>query len=139
MSMTVNAQALINMSKVRLCWCADKDARKVMFEIVKQIKELEPELGSKLVPSCVYRGFCSEGNENCGYSREFLKDWRKEYLNGRKQILQRLLIKRGCKNLLFFIAYTKENIHCIGENIFGTGTGQWDNMTYKKGQDRDSQ
>ena len=27
MSMTVNSQALINMSKVRLCWCADKDAR----------------------------------------------------------------------------------------------------------------
>ena len=87
MSMTVNAQALINMSKVRLCWCADKDARKVMFEIVRQVKELEPELGSKLVPSCVYRGFCSEGNANCGYSRKFLRDWRKKYLNGRKQIL----------------------------------------------------
>lgn len=87
MDITANSQGLINVSKVRLCWCADKDARKVMFEIVRQIKELEPELGSKLVPSCVYRGFCSEGNENCGYSREFLKDWRKEYLNGRKQIL----------------------------------------------------
>lgn len=87
MGMTVNAQALINMSKVRLCWCADKDARKVMFEIVKQVKELEPELGSKLVPSCVYRGFCSENNKDCGYSREFLKKWREEYLNGRDQLI----------------------------------------------------
>ena len=87
MSMTVNAQALINMSKVRLCWCADKDARKVMFEIVKQIKELEPELGSKLVPSCVYRGFCSENNKDCGYSREFLSTWRKEYLCGREHLI----------------------------------------------------
>ncbi len=87
MGLTVNAQALINMSKVRLCWCADKDTRKVMFEIVKQIKELEPELGSKLVPSCVYRGFCSENNNNCGYSKGFLKKWREEYLNGREQLL----------------------------------------------------
>ena len=84
MSMTVNSQALINMSKVRLCWCADKDARKVMFEI---IKELEPELGNKLVPSCVYRNFCSENNKECGYSKEFLRNWRIEYLNGREQLL----------------------------------------------------
>ena len=62
MGMTVNSQALINMSKVRLCWCADKDARKVMFEIVKQNKE-------------------------CGYSKEFLRNWRIEYLNGREQLL----------------------------------------------------
>ena len=86
MSMTVNAQALINMAKVRLCYCADKDARKVMFEIVRQIKEIEPELGSKLVPSCVYRNFCSENNKNCGYSKEFLSNWRKEYLNGREEL-----------------------------------------------------
>lgn len=86
MGMTVNAQALINMSKVRTCWCADKDARKVMFEIIRQVKEIEPELGSKLAPSCVYRGFCSEGNRDCGYSREFLHKWRKDYLNGREEI-----------------------------------------------------
>lgn len=86
MSITANAQALIHVANVRMCWCADKDARKVMFEIVKQIKELEPELGNKLVPSCIYRGFCSEGNKDCGYSREFLSNWRKEYLNGREEI-----------------------------------------------------
>ena len=87
MDITANSQGLINVSKVRLCWCADKDARKVMFEIVRQIKELEPELGSKLVPSCVYRGFCSEGNKDCGYSRDFLRNWRIKYLNGREQLL----------------------------------------------------
>ena len=84
MEMTINAQALINMSKVRLCYCADKDTRKVMFEIVRQIKEIEPELGNKLVPNCIYRGFCSENNKECGYSKEFLRNWRKEYLNGRE-------------------------------------------------------
>ena len=84
MSMTINAQSLINLAKVRLCYCADKDARKVMFEIVRQIKEIEPELGNKLVPNCIYRGFCSENNKECGYSKEFLRNWRKEYLNGRE-------------------------------------------------------
>ena len=84
MGMTVNAQALITISRVRLCYCADKDARKVMFEIVRQIKEIEPELGNKLVPNCIYRGFCSENNKECGYSKEFLRNWRKEYLNGRE-------------------------------------------------------
>ena len=87
MSITVNAQALINMANVRLCYCADKDARKVMFEIVRQIKEIEPELGSKLVPSCVYRNFCSEDNKDCGYSKEFLRKWREEYIDGREQLL----------------------------------------------------
>ena len=87
MSMTVNAQALITISRVRLCYCADKDARKVMFEIVRQIKEIEPELGNKLVPSCVYRNFCSENNKNCGYSKEFLRKWREEYIGGREQLL----------------------------------------------------
>ena len=84
MSMTINAQSLINLAKVRLCYCADKDARKVMFEIVRQIKEIEPELGNKLVPNCIYRGFCSENNKESGYSKEFLRNWRKEYLNGRE-------------------------------------------------------
>ena len=71
MEMTINAQALINISRVRLCYCADKDTRKVMFEIVRQIKEIEPELGSKLVPNCIYRGFCSENNKSVVIVKNF--------------------------------------------------------------------
>ena len=52
MGMTVNAQALINMSKVRLCYCADKDARKVV--------------GDRLCISLIYTNrtrYTSGGNE----------------------------------------------------------------------------
>lgn len=82
MSITVNAQALINMSRKRLCGCADETARLVMYKIKSEILRLEPELGNKMVPECVYRGFCSENNTECFYSKKALSKWRKEYTEG---------------------------------------------------------
>ena len=63
------------------------NCKEIREQEISQIKELEPELGNKLVPSCVYRNFCSENNKECGYSKEFLRNWRIQYLNGREQLL----------------------------------------------------
>lgn len=59
--MFLNAQHLIDMSKVRLCFQASKETREVMNEIRKGIDIIEPELAVNMVPFCVYQGgFCHQ-------------------------------------------------------------------------------
>jgi len=64
--MVADAQALINISRKRLCMCASPETRDAWMQVVKAIKEKEPELASCMVPECIYRGHCSEIN-GCGY------------------------------------------------------------------------
>lgn len=55
-SMLINAQALINMARKRLCNKASKETREVMKLIRDTISEIDPSLALRLVPDCVYRG-----------------------------------------------------------------------------------
>ena len=61
-----NAQSLINISRKRLCACASKETREAWMEVLKQIKEIEPELYAVCVKNCIYRGWCYE-HKSCGY------------------------------------------------------------------------
>ena len=64
--MWINAQELINMSKVRLCKKSSIETQTVMKMIVDEIKKCDRSLGKFLVPSCIYRnGLCPE--KTCGY------------------------------------------------------------------------
>lgn len=81
MDMTANAQALINISKVRLCMKASKETRRAWRQVIDAVREIDPVMADKCVPSCVYRGFCPE-MEGCGYDKtnefqEVLKQYRK--------------------------------------------------------------
>ena len=62
----LNAQDLINISRKRLCNCASPETRYVWDLVRYEIQKIEPELASKMVRECVYRGFCPE-MECCGY------------------------------------------------------------------------
>ena len=62
----LNAQDLINISRKRLCNCASPETRYVWDLVRYEIWKIEPELASKMVRECVYRGFCPE-MECCGY------------------------------------------------------------------------
>lgn len=64
--MADNAQALINISRKRLCNQASKETREEWQSAVNLISQADPVLGSVLVPECIYRGFCPESN-CCGY------------------------------------------------------------------------
>ena len=67
-SFTANAQAIINISRKRLCTCASKETREAWIEVIKEIEKVEPELASVCVRECVYRnGFCPE-MFSCGYT-----------------------------------------------------------------------
>lgn len=69
MDMTANAQSLINISRKRLCNCASKETREAWKQVKEAIKEIDPVMADKMVPECLYRGFCPEFMNSCGYSK----------------------------------------------------------------------
>lgn len=70
-----NAQALINISRKRLCSQASPETRKAWEEVKEQVSNIDPVLGSVMVKECIYRGFCPEF-KSCGYcdTEQFKKD-----------------------------------------------------------------
>ena len=61
-----NAQALINISRKRLCRQASPETRKVWSAVREAVRAVEPELAACMVPECIYRGKCPEMS-CCGY------------------------------------------------------------------------
>jgi hypothetical protein len=61
-----NTQALINISRKRLCAKADPVTRDAWKLVVEMVKEDDPNVAQVLVPECIYRGFCPEFN-SCRY------------------------------------------------------------------------
>lgn len=61
----LNAQEIINISKVRLCSKAESKTREIWRQVVEELRKTEPELANACVPSCIYRGHCPE-IKSCG-------------------------------------------------------------------------
>ena len=77
-----NAQALINISRKRLCNCASPETRQAWQQVKSEIALVEPELASVMVKECVYRnGLCPE-MFTCGYNKtKLFEEELKEYTN----------------------------------------------------------
>lgn len=73
MWLTINAQALINISRVRLCNKASKETREVWKEVCNQVMKIEPAFVGVLVPNCIYRKQCPEP-QTCGMFKELIHD-----------------------------------------------------------------
>ena len=67
MMISANAQGLINMSRKRLCSCASTETRQAWKALLEEIKKVDPILVEKCAPECIYRGFCPEFDNCCGY------------------------------------------------------------------------
>jgi hypothetical protein len=86
MNVCANAQALINVSRSRLCKQAAPETRGYMGDVKAAIFEYESELSNSMVPNCVYRGCCPEFSP-CGFwenltknmSKEEIVDWDSRY------------------------------------------------------------
>lgn len=64
-----NAQALINISRRRLCFCASPETREAWQQVKDYVATKEPELAQCMVKECVYRnGLCPE-MFSCGYNK----------------------------------------------------------------------
>jgi thymidylate synthase ThyX len=67
LEMDLNAQAIINISRKRLCMQASPETRELWKLILEEIKKELPELYDVCIPECIYRGFCPETDRCCGY------------------------------------------------------------------------
>ena len=75
-----DAQALINISRKRLCSAASPETREAWKLVREEVARVEPELASCMVRECVYRGFCPE-MFGCGFDKtEAFQAERKAYL-----------------------------------------------------------
>ena len=82
MDLTLNAQAMINVSRKRLCHMASNETREVWKEVIKQLSKIDKQLAKNCVPNCIYRGgICPEGKEGCKFnqSKKF-KEMLRKYL-----------------------------------------------------------
>lgn len=77
MEMEANIQALINISKKRLCTCADPLTRKYWIAVLEAIKEYDEDIYWACVPECVRDGGCPE-YKPCGYYNKLMEDATKE-------------------------------------------------------------
>lgn len=74
-----NAQALINISRKRLCAKASLETREAWKLVLKKLEETDKSLFSVCVPECIYRGFCPEF-KSCGfYKTDLYKKELKKY------------------------------------------------------------
>lgn len=81
LQLSLNAQEIINISKLRLCNKASKETREVWYKVIDELVQIEPYLASACVPQCVYRGFCPEP-KSCGRTNtNFFTFARKHYKN----------------------------------------------------------
>lgn len=82
----INAQAMINISKLRLCQKAEKETRILWNMVVEKVRECDPALYRSLAASCVERsGHCPE-MKPCGFcNTEFREHLTNEYYKTTKE------------------------------------------------------
>lgn len=80
MQLSLNAQEIINISRLRLCRKADVTTRAIWSKVVYELSKIEHELAEACQPQCVFKGFCSEW-KCCGLI------WNEKYIEKRKNLL----------------------------------------------------
>lgn len=58
--LSINAQALINMSRKRLCYNSHRTTVAIWMKLKKAMRGVDKDMADFMVPECVYRGFCPE-------------------------------------------------------------------------------
>ena len=78
---TINAQALIQISRTRLCCKAWRETRDVWKQIIEAVKRVDAVTPQYCVPNCVYRmGICPE-TPSCNHVNSYMwMEVAKEYI-----------------------------------------------------------
>ena len=77
MEMDANIQAIINISRKRLCRCADPLTTEYWESVLAAIKEYDEDIYWACVPECIRCGGCPE-YQSCGFYAAFAKQLTKE-------------------------------------------------------------
>lgn len=67
MQLSVNAQEILHISRLRLCAKADKVTVQIWQMVVDELAKIEPILAHACKAQCVHKGFCPE-MKSCGYT-----------------------------------------------------------------------
>ena len=67
---TANVQALINISRRRLCQKAAPETLKAWRAVIDKISKIDPIIAAALIPDCEYRGKCHEF-DSCGRMMQY--------------------------------------------------------------------
>jgi len=68
-SMLINAEAILSLARKRLCYQSHPETVRVLEEIKKVMKGVDPDLHDFMVPNCVYRGGVCPELKPCGKYR----------------------------------------------------------------------
>jgi len=80
MQLSVNAQEILHISRLRLCAKADKVTVLIWRMVVDELEKIEPILAYACKTQCIYKGFCPE-MRSCGYvNAKSFEDSRKRFL-----------------------------------------------------------
>lgn len=87
MSITLNAQAFINVSRKRLCNQSHRETIEVWEKVIDELSKVDRILARNCAPNCVYRGgICPEGKKSCMYHRsDSFKCHLQHYLSGHEK------------------------------------------------------
>lgn len=77
LGLLLNAEEIVNISRVRLCAKASVETRSVWRALINALRECDPDLFSFCVPACIHQGFCRE-RSSCGYYKH--EQAREDYL-----------------------------------------------------------
>lgn len=76
----INAEAIINMSRKRMCSKASSETREIWGKVVEEVRKCDPDLANHCVKPCVYCGFCRE-SKPCGFMKtDAYEKQREDYL-----------------------------------------------------------
>lgn len=73
----INAEAIINMSRKRLCAKASTETREIWETVIDKVSECDPDLAKHCVKPCVHCGFCREAKP-CGYMKTHIYEKQRE-------------------------------------------------------------
>lgn len=94
LGLLLNAQSIIDMSKLRFCLQAAEETRIVFKRFKDELGKVDPELASMMVRKCVYRGGICGEPRCCGFNNTpAFKTELKEYLSNFSQKQQGYLAK----------------------------------------------
>lgn len=65
----MNAEAIINMSKKRLCAKASKETREIWEQVIAELAKEDPDLALFCVKPCVFSGGICREHKGCGFNR----------------------------------------------------------------------
>lgn len=69
MALKLNAEEIINISKVRLCSKASEETREVWKAVVEEIRMIDPDLAKHCQPTCIFRGGICPEPKSCGFNK----------------------------------------------------------------------